>query len=67
MTRRLALALIGLIAGQSVRAHAGLPKGWLRVDLGQWTGIVVQFEGQEYAIEPRDIWAALNEWGATRG
>lgn len=62
MTRRQALTVIGLLTGQSTASFASsVPKGALRLDLGQWTVIRVIWQGQEYAIDPADVFNALRD------
>lgn len=62
MTRRLALLALGLLSGYATRGYAApVAPGVLTLDLGQWKAIRVVLKGQEYYLEPEELFSALRE------
>lgn len=62
MTRRRALAAVAAVTAHATQGFATPVKpGLLRLDLDQYTGIVVEWRKQQYVIAPDELWQALKD------
>lgn len=72
MTRRSALQVLGVVAG-ALTQNLTTTQTWdwkpvgLRLVLGQWKDIVVEFNGERVVIDPKEMFDALKSGGAPHG